>query len=799
MKKRFLTWALLLSFPTLLIVNLAGASLLNPDAPGLWGSTYSENYDYLLNALTSNDKVVAVVNNKLWVPWFTTSSECSLENLHRGSSCNTVVSWENNCMVSDEFSQVGVLLSMGRDQGLFQAFYNTVTAIKSVNGDVPAWRILREGDLFKPCEPGINGNCDTASDATARIIIALLTAGANPFFTNESAKQAYKELGLKLSSQFVNYEVDNACRETGQGSVCYWLAAGSEAKKAGIQSNSFAYTGYFGDAVTAMLFACAAGRNEYYCDVAKGLAENYLAASNYQQGFTTPPGRSFRYVQNGALKAECSQSCSPVIWDDADAPRAFGVCQSLRYASLLGVEMPRLKSYCDVWVNKYLSDPSRAPLQYRPDGSHNGYLSGFFAQALQSLAVSYKDQALFEQALRNALNHFSPQTKTWDYQACFGVYHQSFPLRSLGFGIGRDEWVFTNQSSAAFQNNPPVQNESVPSNQSSPPSLDALAALPPSCNSSRDCFLTLDYYDGSCRRIIYDLAGEELKLLACNKEDGYAELYRQTNPSTTFTACLGSNCVDKVKGFARFKLDGQVVRNNSSTNETVNETALNNTPAQAPSNDSLILENNSAPSKEEALGPLQSLKASCFAETSCSLVKDYYDGSCRRIIYDLAGEELKLLACNKEDGYAELYRQTNPSTTFTACLGSNCVDKVKGFARFKLDGNAPEREGKAVIGEPAQAGDAGGAGCFGCEEQVSGEEPGEGLNESRGEEPGMVEREGFPSLRNESSQQGDLTEWPAAEEPSKAGALPWLWAALAGFLALLVGLIISNVVVERKD
>ncbi len=55
----------------------------------------------------------------LWVPWYGSSSSCiatgegASGNLKDGSSCNSgeTINASNNCMVSDEFSQVGIVLS----------------------------------------------------------------------------------------------------------------------------------------------------------------------------------------------------------------------------------------------------------------------------------------------------------------------------------------------------------------------------------------------------------------------------------------------------------------------------------------------------------------------------------------------------------------------------------------------------------------------------------------------------------------------------------------------------------------
>jgi uncharacterized membrane protein YgcG len=438
------------------------ASLLNPSSIGFSGQTRSANYDALVDALYTSGNVTTTIGDKLWVPWFSSSSACGVSNLQSGGACNSgeTIDFTHNCMVTDEFSQVGILVAMGSDQARMDQFYNTVLAINSSRGQLPAWRVYRSGNTIQQCRSGINGNCDTASDATARIIIALYTAADNSRFANAARKSLYRELANNLSAQFLQYEVLNSCKASslGHGYICWWMAAGSGAKSGGMGSTDFGYTGYYADGIIAMLQACGQTQNATYCAVAGNFTLNYLQAAQWDgSSFRAPPGRSFKWTNlDDVPVATCTASCSPAQWDDADAPRAFGMCQALPYAETVGVTLPGLATYCEQWRARHLTNTNSAPIQYAPDGVGASSQSGYFAQGLQALHAFGANTASFATILDNALSHYTTSKKTWDYAACFGVYHQAFPVRALGSGIGRDAASFREFTGAAQDGDNPT-------------------------------------------------------------------------------------------------------------------------------------------------------------------------------------------------------------------------------------------------------------------------------------------------------------------------------------------------------
>ncbi len=428
-------------------LTIFGNVIIEPTESSLGNLNRAETYEELVNAFFVNENVTKTVNDSIWVPWFSSSTDCKESALQHDSACNLgTVDFSQNCMVSDEFSQLGILLSMNANQTRMDQFYNTLDKIKSSNGVLPSWRSYINNSEIVACGEGINDNCDTASDADARIMIALYTASRNSLFKDENKKQMYLDLANDYAQDFVKYEIVNNCYNSslGYGQICYWLAAGSESKRAGLTSTDFGYTGYYPDAIIAMLQACSETENVTYCYIARNLTLNYLEASKFDnETFTVPPGRSFRWTNlTGIPSASCTNNCNPAQWDDADAPRALGLCQTLYYSSLINISLPGLENYCSIWRSNYLENTNAIPYQYLADGTPgHSYQSGYFAQGLQSLAQFGTTNYI--QILDNALAHYSITTKTWDSTSCSGIYRPAFVIRSLGTAIGRDLDSFT--------------------------------------------------------------------------------------------------------------------------------------------------------------------------------------------------------------------------------------------------------------------------------------------------------------------------------------------------------------------
>ncbi len=666
------------------------ASLISGSEVSVASKNSEQSYDHLLDSLYAGN-AVDEFDNKLWVPWYKTSSSCNIGDLQNGGNCNVdSVDFEHNCMVTDEFSQVGILVAMGNSEARMDKYYNTVLAIKSNNGDIPAWRVYRNGNSIEQCKQGVNGNCDTASDATARIIISLYAASKNTQFS-QTARSKYLAHANKLSSDFYDFEVVHECKNSnlGYGQICNWLAAGSEAKKGGLGSHDFTYTGYFGDAVIAMLNACAITQDQKYCVAAKDFTLNYLQASNWNgDTFSAPPGRSFNWIDIDTVpKAQCTGNCQDNNeWDGFDAPRALGICAAQYYADKMNYQMPGLKEYCKQWGDKYMTAPDKAVIQYFPDGSTSKQAQhGYFAQGLQSLFQLGYNLALYKSSLNSAISHFSPSTSTWDQASCFGVYTSALAVRSLGIGIGRGD-ISEGVSSLPLPQvpstgtppgtvTPPPVLQQPTQTPATPPQQSDIASLSASCiASSTPCPVKSDKTEGQCRTVVFSTAQGDLQLMACKKDGNNIEVYRQMYPQISFKACIGDGCVDEYGGFAKF------VMQPSQTPAAATPSIPTQPPVTTPTNQEPSQPAAPIPSNTD----LSSVAITCQNSALCTSQQDVTSGDCRMALTQTDNGFVKWMACKKGANDVELYRQSWPGGDFKVCLGSACIDQSSGFAKFSM-------------------------------------------------------------------------------------------------------------------
>ena len=717
----FLKKAVLALLSLFLLVPITLASLLDPNEIGFSGQSRSNNYDELINSLYANNKTTTVIGNQLWVPWFKTSSSCLVTDLQSGTNCNSgqSIDFAHNCMVSDEFSQVGLMVAMGKDQPRMDQFYNTATTIKSSFGNIPAWRIYRDNDTIYSCKTGINGNCDTASDATTRIIIALFTASNNSYFTNQNQKKAYHDLAVKLSNDFLNYEVEQTCRPSnlGYGQICYWLASGSQARNGGISSSNFAYTGYFGDAIIAMLQACAQTNNNTYCSAAGNITLNYMQAAKFDGlQFKTPPGTAFRWVNSTMMPAaECTKTCNPIMWDGYDAPRALNMCQANYYSQQINYTLPMLQQYCTLWGNLYMNDAAKAPLQYYPDGTISAsYQSGYFAQGLQSMFESggHNPSLLYKPTLDNALKHYSSTTKTFDYTSCFGVYTQAFVVRSLGMGIGRDALSFplisglssfinttmdTNYTNLTTTTNYTNANISkllngslyittnpvladVYLNDTFKGTTDSLGRLliqnlesnTYGIKISKTGYVTYAQnidVDGNTQLIsvVLDLAPQATGNLIVITNPAFSNVYLNGTFKGT-TDSTGLLFIPDL-GFGDYNL--QVSKAYYATNNTrVSINSAGNTTIFV-----MLIQNETR---------VNTLFYSCTSKgKNCFVKSDTTSGWCRTVQSATSDGDVTIQGCERANNLVEVYVRSSPKKgNFIACLGQGCVDKGTSYASF---------------------------------------------------------------------------------------------------------------------
>lgn len=448
---------LLVIFALVLVFPLASAALLSggESKAGNWDSTnLSDSYDEFVRAIsntTAFNTTSIISGNKLWVPWFAQDNVCGPTNLQNGSNCNVgATNMTVNCMVSDEFSEVCEVYSMGKNQTLFDYCYNTLLVINSSSGQLPSWKIFRNGTTIDACDSRTNSNCDTASDASARFINALYTAANNSAFTTQASKTAYWRLATNLTSDMLRYEIDTTSRRSLYGgNITYWLKAGTQASLGGTDGS---YTAYQSDAVIAFLQACKQTGNLTYCDVARNVTLNHLQAANFNNvTFTVPPGRSYKWENlTGTPFANCTNTCSPDQWDSADAPRAYRMGVLPYYANISNITLPtQLTTYMGLWKIANMTNNNSVVLQFYSNGTPSASgQSGYLAQGLEAFGVSglglnsAGNLSFFNQTLRNALGHYQSSSRTMDGAACLGIYGQANSIRMLGIAIGRSDSSF---------------------------------------------------------------------------------------------------------------------------------------------------------------------------------------------------------------------------------------------------------------------------------------------------------------------------------------------------------------------
>lgn len=440
----------------------APACLIRPgDSSGKGSLNWSALYDNILVKIDSQGNATRSFGGKLVVPWFKSSTACGVINLQNASNCNlypgTLNFADGYCQVSDEHSQVCVIYSAGKNESQMRECSEAIKVMKcNLYGQIPGWRgIANEtsGNITM-CDSRVNSNNDTASDATARYIISLFTAAANPFFTNQTYKDELKALAINLTIDMDRYEVQHTCYNSslGFGPICDWMAGGSVARNNGLGSTDFAFTGYYQDVIAAYLMAYSATGNATYLTRAGNITLNYMQAAypnntglpvvGNLSSFRVPPGKSFKWVNlttNPA--ASCTNTCSPDQWDTADAPRAFGMCM-VEFAAnnFMNIDLPLLSAYCDVWATRYMTITNSLPIQYYSNGTASASnQSGFKAQGWQAQGLmSQGNETKFNITLFSVFSHYSETTGQWDSAACFGVYDEMFGIRALYSGLARD-------------------------------------------------------------------------------------------------------------------------------------------------------------------------------------------------------------------------------------------------------------------------------------------------------------------------------------------------------------------------
>lgn len=214
------------------------SSLLDPNSTGFANESRAANHTRLLDVWWNNGNVVqhfpCTYGTCAWVPWYSVSHACGVAELKPLSDCggSGSATLQDNCMVTDEFSQVFLATAQGTNGARVQELFNTVRLLASGgNGGLfetlPAWRARRTNNSVSVASSGANR--DSASDADARILLALYVAASSPHFS-EVDRTAYRNYANTMAADFIEHDFRRECR-TGRNGVplCDWLAGGGNA------------------------------------------------------------------------------------------------------------------------------------------------------------------------------------------------------------------------------------------------------------------------------------------------------------------------------------------------------------------------------------------------------------------------------------------------------------------------------------------------------------------------------------------------------------------------------------------
>lgn len=187
-----------------------------------------------------------------------------------------------------------------------------------------------------------------------------------------------------------------------------------------------------------------------------------------------------------------------------------------------------------------------------------------------------------------------------------------------------------------------------------------LADLSTSCDVP-GCSVTADIDMGSCRSVEFSSNNGPIKILACYKGGGFAELYRQTSPAGSFEVCLGAGCVDEFRGFDRFEMSAS---SGDSGGDSSGDTGGDSG------------EDGGSDSGDTWSG-IANAQVSCTDD--CTKQTDTVSGVCRTITWSTPNGPVKIQACDK-GGFVEVYRQQG-TNDFSACVAGACVDQWYGYKK----------------------------------------------------------------------------------------------------------------------
>lgn len=431
----------------------------NQSDSGFVSGTHLKSYYDIINKgllqdYTGTNGSYVYDGNYLSVPKYDSSTDFDTMNTCGGKTIGTL-SMDNHFVVTDELSQFGQMISMGNNETIMIGFLNTIQALNASShgyGTLTEWCVgYQNGEWNKSMV------ADTASDADARIIDALFTCSSNEQFTNTTRNDCYTQ-AKTMSEDFYKYNIlQGSWTSSVDGSTISYLGCGGSNVCSAETNNGFFYTGYVGDNAIALLKACKRTGNNTYCSVADDLILGALQASGNtttgywtsSSGFKTIEGIHYKWDGGNPPRAVCTNNCDQ-DWDYSDAPRisSLGVYEWQRvYNSISG--NINLSFYLTDWVNSYDKDgvacvtDSDYGLKWYANGTCSTHQSGWYELGLGSQLLFGTNESVVYTYLNSAFSKYTNTTYKWDGTGEFGVYRQTFPVRTYGVAMGLDADSYT--------------------------------------------------------------------------------------------------------------------------------------------------------------------------------------------------------------------------------------------------------------------------------------------------------------------------------------------------------------------
>lgn len=459
--------------------------MLNGSDTGYGGYTYTQNYNMILLSIVNQTKWnttqsfsggdCVVGSTCLWVPWMNSSSACNAAGSSPTGNLKTYgafssVNRTKNVMVTDEFSEIGLVLSGGNAsvEPYFEQFYNTRQSIVGAGlcagsiGNLTTWVLGRDDNQFTclDCDGSV---CKSASDTNWRDVLAFYQAGYNPEFSAGN-RTKYKALAEDIMSDSLAREFVYSCQTTQYwGTICYWPFGGTGAKNGGLNSggDTDMYVGYYQDAAMALLLTYRATGNETYLTAFNDTIKSLFVLVNYTGGNSASSFRPGYMRVKWCISGSMVYSCVPTSdgtyywtagnpsWDGADAPRLLEFCRVMALynqtfnGTITGIGT-NLSNYCEGWSKTTGFSATASPLQYYSDGSvYAGPYAGYFTNGMMAPSHTYYNTSIFDDKLNEIYSTFSWANMRFGSESCAngGTYNSVRATKALMYGLGIDEQV----------------------------------------------------------------------------------------------------------------------------------------------------------------------------------------------------------------------------------------------------------------------------------------------------------------------------------------------------------------------